>query len=68
MIMFDYFVSYRIPDDFGRCRITRSIPISSIEEIESMEKAITKNQREKGTLKEGDEIFIVNWQKFEKLI
>jgi hypothetical protein len=67
LIDMDYFVSYRIPNCYGRCLVTRKTPITCIEDIVEMEAAILKMKEDRGEpMQAGEKPVIVNWQKFEK--
>ena len=52
-----YFISYWIQNGHGRCDIINDKPISTIEDIASIEKAISA--------KAGEKVLIKSWQRFE---
>ncbi len=52
-----YFVSYWIQNGHGRCDIINDKPISTIKDIEDIEKAISA--------KAGEKVLIKSWQRFE---
>lgn len=47
-MLYKYFVSYRHKDGYGRCEISRDVPISGINDIEGIENAIAKQNGLKG--------------------
>lgn len=66
-----YFVSYRwwsnseCGQGAGCCEVTRVKPVCGMSDINEMADAIRKNS---AVLKEGDDVVVMNWQRFEEPI
>lgn len=52
-----YFVSYWVQNGHGRCDIVNDKPITTIEDIMEIEKAISAKQ--------GEKVLVKSWQRFE---
>ena len=57
MMEIKYFISYWIQNGHGRCDIVHDKPITSIEDIQDIEKAIST--------KAGEKVLVKSWQRFE---
>lgn len=56
---YNYFVTYRFPEGYGRCGIERIEKVRNIEDIEEMERLIRRKNN-------NNQVTVESWQLFEK--